>query len=361
MRAVGEKLRACARGLLRLLGFGRARPRDFGTREEYNRYCTRRSYKASTALHLMVILASLVAVRGCLHKVPKGIPMGKGNTLPAGKVVIKVEKRIRRRRLVRQSPVSIYQMLQEEEEEMQQRANQAFSDSVGVPGGVGEGAAAAGSPHGTVLGGRLYFYRIKFDGPTWDANSAGVRPLMEEVLRAGVVKKVSGFNNVVTLKDLPRHSDEYMPSLLYMTGTGQISASNAEVENLRDYLTKGGMLFADVSGGSFHEHFVRFMKRVFPEETLTPIEFDHEIYRGANMPYAMAHGCPIYRQHQGCGPALGIWVGPRLSVFYSRGDLGAGWGAAGIFSARRREVEQAFRMGVNIVAYSLLYYKYTGP
>jgi hypothetical protein len=251
-------------------------------------------------------------------------------------------------------------MMKDQENDTEQRVAQQFSDSVGVPGGVGEGATAAGSPRGTVLGGKLYFYRVRFDGADWDANSDGVRPLMQDVLKAGVVKKVSGFNNCVSLKDLPRHSDEYFPALLYMTGTGAIRANDEEVGNLRNYLLKGGMLFADVSGGSFHENFMALMRRAFPDRALSAIEFDNEIYRGRTMPYAMLHGCPVYRNHAGCGPALGLWVGPRLSVFYSRGDLGSGWASAGLFQRRRRDVEQAFRMGVNIVAYSLLYYKETG-
>jgi hypothetical protein len=102
------------------------------------------------------------------------------------------------------------------------------------------------------------------------------------------------------------------------------------------------------------------MGRVQPGRKLSVIEFDHEIYRGRTMPYAMVRGCPVYRNHRGAGPALGVWTGPRISVFYSRGDLGSGWGAGGLFSRRRRNVEQAYRMGVNIIAYSLIYYKVTG-
>jgi hypothetical protein len=287
--------------------------------------------------------------------------MGTGDKLALGKVmVIRTPERVRRKRLVRKSPVSVYEMMKDEDVQDDKRMAQQFSDSVGTPGGVGQGASAAGSPQGTVMGGKLYFYRVKFDGPDWNANSTGVRPLMKEVLEAGVVKKVSGFNNVVALADLPRHSGATLPNLLYMTGTGPITAGDQEVANLRGYLSNGGMLFADASGGNFHTHFTRFMKRVFPGKDLVVIENDNEIYRGSRMPYAMTHGCPIYRRHEGAGPAMGIWLGPRLSVFYSRGDLGSAWGAAGIFRSRRRNVEQAFRMGINIVSYSLLYYKYQG-
>lgn len=344
-----------------LVGLCGPRRNDSARRLEYQRSRTRRFFSLSFGLHLLVILLSTVSVRGCLYRVPAGVPMGKGDKLTMGKVkVVHVPQRVRRKRLVRQSPVSVYEMIKDEDEQADKRAAQQFTDTVGSPAGVGEGAAAAGSPRGTVLGGTLHFYRVRFDGPDWDANSSGVRPLMNEVLHAGVVKKVSGWNNVVTLKDLPKHKGEFFPNLLYMTGTGAINASDEEVKNLREYLTHGGMLFADVSGGTFHEEFVKFMGRVMPGQALTPIEFDHEIYRGRTMPYAMVRGCPLYRNHRGAGPALGLWTGGRVAVFYSRGDLGAGWNAGGLFSRRRREVDQAFRMGVNIIAYSLIYYKSTG-
>jgi hypothetical protein len=330
-------------------------------REELNRKRTLKFYIVAVLLHVALLLPGVLPTRGCLHKVPAGVPMGKGNKLTKGKtIVVRTPKKVRRKRKVRKSPVTIYETLKEEDLQTEARTAQQFSDNVGVPGGVGSGATAAGSPRGTVLGGKLYFYRVKFSGPGWEANSNGVRPLMNEVKDSGVVKKVAGYNNVVTLEDLPRHSGEYFPSMLYMTGTGNIEASEQEVKNLRDYLAGGGMLFADVSGGSFHEHFVNFMRRVLPGNKPTVIEYDHEIFRGGYVPYAMIRGCPIYRKHLGAGPSLGWWIGPRISVFYSRGDLGAAWGAAGLFKARKRNVEQAFRMGVNIISYSLLYYKYTG-
>ena len=347
--------------LMDLMGLGGPPSDDPHARDDYNHYRARRSLTASFVLHLsFVMLTSVSFVYGCRHRMPLGLPGGKGENLPKGEVkAIQVPKRVRRVKKVRVSPIKIHQVMEDIDQQEDQR-QASVAGAVGVPGGIGKGEAAPGSPHGTVLGGKLYFYRIKFDGPNWDANSDGVRPLMQEVLKAGTVREVSGFNNAVSFKDLPKHSGEYMPCLIYMTGTGAIQAGDQEVKNLRDYLNAGGMLFVDVSGGDFHEHFVQFMRRVFPDKNLTPIEFDHEIYRGGVMPYAMLGGFPVYRRHSGAGPALGIWVGNRVSVFYSRGDLGAGWAAAGIFKARRRNVEQAFRMGVNIVAYSLLYYKTTG-
>jgi len=346
--------------LLPRLGFSGPPRNDMHRRAEFNRMRTRRFYFYAFVLHVFFVVPSLISISGgCLHEVPAGVPMGKGDKLTKGKEMrIQIQKQVvRRKRRVRQSPVSIYEMLKDEDLQQQKQVNAQFSDFAGVPGGIGEGACAAGSPRGTALGGKLYFYRVKFDGPDWDANSSGVRPLMKEVLKAGVVKEVSGFNNNVSLAGLPKHSGKFFPALLYMTGTGAINANDQEVSNMRNYLLGGGMLFADVSGGSFDQAFRHFIRRVLPECKLEAIEFDHEIYRGGNMPYSMLHGCPIYRKHEGARAAQGIWIGPRISVFYSSGDLGSAWASAGIFQTRRRDVEQAYRMGINIITYSLLYYK----
>ena len=358
--AVPDKLVRLLAKLKPYVGFGGPPRHAIHRRAEYNRMRTRRFYFYAAILHICFVVPSLISIGGgCLYEVPAGVPMGKGDKLTKGKEMrIQIQKQVvRRKRRVRQSPVSIYEMLKDEDLQQQKQVNAQFSDFAGVPGGIGEGACAAGSPRGTAVGGKLYFYRVKFNGPDWDANSSGVRPLMKEVLKAGVVKSVSGFNNNVSLADLPKHSGKYFPALLYMTGTGAINANDQEVSNMRNYLLGGGMLFADVSGGSFHQAFTQFIRRVLPEYKLETIEFDNEIYRGGNMPYAMLHGCPVYRKHEGAGPAQGMWVGPRISVFYSRGDLGSAWASAGIFQTRRRDVEQAYRMGINIITYSLLYYK----
>jgi len=344
------------------LGVGGPARSDLHRRGEYLRLRNRKFLLLSMLFHSLFALPWLLALlRAGFFEVPAGIPMGKGDKLTKGKpMTIKVQKPVvRKKKRVRQSPISIYEMLKDEELQTHSATLTQFSDQVGVPHGIGTGACAAGSPKGTSLGGSLVFYRIKFDGPDWDSNSSGVAPLMNEVLKAGVVKKVEKFNNNITLAELPKHKDKYFPALLYMTGIGHINASDQEVSNLRDYLVNGGMLFADSSGGNFHEHFVNFMRRVMPNNRLSVIEKDNEVYRGGTMPYALVDGCPIYRKHVGAGPALGMWVGPKLVVFYSRGDLGAGWATSGNFAQRRRDVEQAFRMGLNIITYSLLYYKYT--
>jgi hypothetical protein len=140
-----------------------------------------------------------------------------------------------------------------------------------------------------------------------------------------------------------------------MTGNESIGTSGREEENLRKYLESGGFLFADCSGGNFHSNFKNLMHKVLPGRRFRRISFDHTIFRGDYMPWLMRKGCPIYRQHAGAGAAEGIFIDGRLAVFYSGGDLGAAWASVGWSKAKREHVELAFRMGVNIIAYAMIY------
>jgi len=227
--------------------------------------------------------------------------------------------------------------------------------ALGLPSGTGTGDTAAGSPWGSKVGGKLWLYRVKYDCDGWNANPKALPILLQEVASALKVK-VAGQQETIALSDLPNHRNEYMPAMLFMTGTGRIETSHTDRENLRDYLMGGGMLVADSSGGDFELQFVEFMSRVLPGLKARNIELDHEVFRGSSkirMPYKMPSGCPIYREH-GSPRAKGIFAPDgRLMVFISPGDMGDAWATVEL-GKKRDAVELAFHMGTNLVAYSLM-------
>lgn len=223
---------------------------------------------------------------------------------------------------------------------------------LGLPGGEGSGPTAAGSPFGTRIGAKLWLYRVKYSGGDWDANPKALPALLREVKLALNLKEV-GAEEVVRMSDLPNHRGAYMPSMLFITGTGAIQASAAEIKDLRDYLLGGGMMVADSSGGSFETYFLRLMSQVLPGRTPRSIEFDHDVYRGRWMPYKLANGCPVYRDH-GSREAKGFFDDDgRLMVFFSPGDMGSAWAVVDL-GRKRGDVEASFQMGTNLVTYSLM-------
>lgn len=318
------------------------------------------------ALTLLFMFGGMLELQGCRRRTPRGVLYGKGSRIAKGKVPILRKKREKQKKksekkkktqqqINRESMLKLFKEDMNELSKASTLSEASISADAGLPDGEGKGDTAAGSPKGTVIGGNYYFFRVKYRGGNWDANRKGIPALMKEVTKA-ISVKTNPKDQYVTLRGLPRHSGEFFPVLLYITGNGNISVSDREVQNLRKYLESGGFLFADCSGGSFWGSFRQLMQnKVFPGKRFRRISYDHTIFRGDYMPWLMRRGCPVYRQHDGAGDARGIFLGSRLAVFYSGGDLGAAWASVGWSKAKRKHVELAFRMGVNIIAYAMIY------
>jgi len=316
------------------------------------------------ALSMLVAVGTMLELGGCRHETPKGILGGHGMRIARGRVpvriqrkkkkqIVKEKKKKEKERVTRESILTLFKQEMKLSEESLELTKAAVADDAGLPDGQGAGDTAAGSPKGTKIGGSYYLYRVKYSGG-WDANRKGIPALMREFSKVTNVK-TNRFDQPVTLSDLPRHKEKYFPVLLYMTGNGRISVSGRDIQNLRDYLNAGGFIFADSSGGDFYNHFIALMRQVMPDKRFRQIAYDHTVFRGDYMPWQLREGCPIYRRHQGAGPAVGLFVEGRLAVFYSGGDLGAAWATVGWSRNKRRDVELAFRMGINVICYAMLY------
>lgn len=137
--------------------------------------------------------------------------------------------------------------------------------------------------------------------------------------------------------------------LVHMTGHGNVVFSDADADNLRNYLIAGGFLHIDDNYGI--DPFVRLaMKKVFPELSFIELPFNHPIY---NQKYRFENGLPKIHKHDD-KPAQGfglIWEG-RLVCFYSyECDLGDGWEDAEVHKDPEEVRIKALKMGANIVQY----------
>lgn len=138
---------------------------------------------------------------------------------------------------------------------------------------------------------------------------------------------------------------------VHMTGHGNIVFSEAEAQNLRNYLTSGGFLHIDDNYGL--DKFIRKeMKKVFPELEFIELPFDHPIYR---QKYTFARGLPKVHEHDDKPPqGFGILYKGRLVCFYTfETDLGNGWEDQEIYNDPEPIRQQALRMGANILTYAL--------
>lgn len=136
---------------------------------------------------------------------------------------------------------------------------------------------------------------------------------------------------------------------VHLTGHGNIVLSNAEAENLRNYLIAGGFLHADDNYG-MDKFFRREMKKVFPELEFVELPYSHPIY---HQKFNFNNGLPKVHEHDS-KPAQGfglIYKG-RLVCFYSyECDLGNGWEDADVHNDPEAVRQKALQMGANIVQY----------
>ena len=137
---------------------------------------------------------------------------------------------------------------------------------------------------------------------------------------------------------------------LHMTGHGNVVFSDADAENLRNYLLGGGFLHIDDNYGM--DPYVRpAMKKVFPELEFTELPFSHEVY---NQKYKFPNGLPKIHKHDD-KPAQGFGLvhEGRLICFYSyESDLGDGWEDQVVHKDPEEMRQQAFKMGANLIQYA---------
>ncbi len=190
--------------------------------------------------------------------------------------------------------------------------------------------------------------RIKYGGGgDWYGNRTTFVNLfrfMKENTTAQTAKKE------VTLSILDRDFFKY--PVAYIAGHGNIKFSEEEVARLREYLLRGGFLWADDDYG-MDVYFRREMKKVFPELQWVEVPFSHPIY---HIYYQFPNGLPKVHKHAGGPPkGLALFYEGRMVAFYSfNTDISDGCEDPDIHHDPPEIHRAALQMGTNIILWSLL-------
>lgn len=192
----------------------------------------------------------------------------------------------------------------------------------------------------------LTIARLRYAPGDWYGNPTSL-PNLLEFIRDELALPTADREAVVAATD--PELDRY--PLLYLTGHGEISLTDAEVAALRAYLANGGFLHADDNFG-IDPTLRREIARLFPDEPLVELPADHPIYRAA---FPMASGLPKIHEHAGGPPhGYGVYHDGRLVLFYSfNTDLGDGWEDAGVHGDPPDVRRAALEMGANVFVYAL--------
>jgi len=188
--------------------------------------------------------------------------------------------------------------------------------------------------------------RLHYGGGGDWYNDADALPNLAVKINERTNIEVLAEQKVITLLDKDINNYPF----LFMTGHGRIKFSEREREALREYLRGGGFLYADDDYGmdkSFREE----IKKLFPNSKLVELPFSHPIY---HIFYDFSNGPPQIHKHiEGSPKGYGIFDRGRLLIFYTyNSNPSDGWSLAHNDPDTVREL--AFRMGINIVLFSVL-------
>jgi hypothetical protein len=140
----------------------------------------------------------------------------------------------------------------------------------------------------------------------------------------------------------------------YVSEPGEMELTDQEVENLREYIDRGGFILIDDFDGPRHLAQLRSqMRRAFPDKNLIPLTIDHPIFDlifelqdlNGMAPYVPGGSLTYYGLLNDRGEiAIVACHNNDLANFWDRIDQG---------SYPLRPSTDAFRMGINYLVYSM--------
>ncbi len=144
--------------------------------------------------------------------------------------------------------------------------------------------------------------------------------------------------------------DIYNYPIVFMTGHGNVSFSDDDIENLKNYLISGGFLHISDNYG-LDNYIRREMKKVFPKLDFQEIPHNHPIYHQS---FNFEDGCPKIHEHNNKRPqGFGLFYEGRLVCFYDyESDLSDGWEDEEVHNDPLEIREKALKMGANIIEYA---------
>jgi hypothetical protein len=190
--------------------------------------------------------------------------------------------------------------------------------------------------------------RLQYDGGgDWYNNPSVIPNLCREINQRTTIKAAED-QVIVSLKD--NRIFDY--PIVYMTGHGNITFSDEEIENLKKYLNNGGFLYVDDDYG-MDEHFRREIAKVFPNKKLQELPASHELFHCF---YNFDNGLPKIHEHDGKRPqafALFDEFGRMIVLYTYETNISDGWASPQVHNDPPEIRECAFKMGINIVYYVL--------
>jgi hypothetical protein len=192
--------------------------------------------------------------------------------------------------------------------------------------------------------GQLTIARMHYDGGGDWYNDPDIVPNITKYLNETIQTKFSLEQIVVR----PSDSIIFDYPFIFVTGHGNIHFSEREIQNLRNYLERGGFLYFDDDYG-MDEAARREIKKLFPDKDLVELPSNHNIFHCF---FSFSVGIPKIHEHDGKRPqAFAIFSGEgRIQLLYTyETNITDGWSDMHDNSPALRE--KAMQFGANIFYY----------
>lgn len=139
--------------------------------------------------------------------------------------------------------------------------------------------------------------------------------------------------------------------LIFLTGHGNISFTDAEVKRIRTYLENGGFIYADDDYG-LDRALRRELKKVFTGQDLVELPYSHGIYHCF---YEFPDGPPKTHEHDNKPPqGFGLFHNGRLVLYYTyESNPSDAWNDTEVHGDPPAKRQEALRFGTNIIVWAL--------
>jgi hypothetical protein len=191
-------------------------------------------------------------------------------------------------------------------------------------------------------------------GP-WKCRPAAM-PMLLRKFNAATGAPVSFESREISLSD----ASLFETPMLYLTGTTDFALGENERTNLRQYLMKGGVMFAEAGDGraSFDTAFRAEMARILPANPLVPVPANasllHQPNESSTVKIRPALAAQLDNRRTTTPELFTAEINGATAVIYCPRDLSAGWEQAPAPYAIGYEAPDATALGINILFHALV-------
>lgn len=149
--------------------------------------------------------------------------------------------------------------------------------------------------------------------------------------------------------------------IYYFTGSDKFTLTEDEITKIRTFVVNGGTVWGDSCYGdpAFFKAFIEQMGRVFPDRPFKQLPESHPLFHCFYDIDEIAYNMPVPDAPSGKGKPIlfGIDFGCRTAIILDRYGMSCGWDGHIRQGAHTVSPNDARKIGVNMIAYTLGYFK----